>query len=86
MSGHGLTFKTLDRGLIENLGPHRRSTAIGPRSKAVSSVQTGYVFHYVFSMVLGATLFVMLIGLGDTLPVLDLRVLALFAGLIALGG
>jgi hypothetical protein len=37
-------------------------------------------------MVLGATLFVMLIGLGDTLPVLDLRVLALFAGLIALGG
>lgn len=86
MSGHGLTFKTLDRGLIENLGPHGRATTIGPRSKTVASVQTGYVFHYVFSMVLGATLFVMLIGLGDTLPVLDLRVLALFAGLITLGG
>jgi hypothetical protein len=37
-------------------------------------------------MVLGATLFIMLIGLGDTLQIVDLRVLALFAGLVALGG
>jgi NADH-ubiquinone oxidoreductase chain 5 len=86
LSGHGLTFKALDRGLIENMGPHGRSKAIVPRSKDMVSVQTGYVFHYVFSMVLGATLFVMLIGLGDTLPILDLRVLALFVGLISLGG
>lgn len=86
MSGHSLTFKTLDRGLIENLGPHGRATTIGPRAKVVASVQSGYVFDYVFSMVLGATLFVMLIGLGDALQIIDLRVLALFVGLVALGG
>ncbi len=84
-SGHDLTFKGLDRGLVETFGPHGISSAVLSRSKKVSSIQTGLVFHYAFSMVLGGTAFIVCVAVMDLVPSFDLRIVALMFGLIALG-
>jgi len=82
--GHHVTFAGLDRGLIECLGPSGIVRWVQARSEKVAAVQTGFVFHYVFSMVLGATLFAVAVALSDSLGHTDLRVLALFIGFVSL--
>jgi hypothetical protein len=82
--GHHVTFSGLDRGLIENFGPYGIARSVTARSQKVSAIQTGFVFHYVFSMVLGATFFAVAVAVSDSFIHLDLRVLALFIGLIGL--
>merc|ERR1712167_303554 len=82
--GHHVTFAGLDRGLIENFGPYGIARSVQARSKRVVAVQSAFVFHYVFSMVLGATLFAVAVAVSDSLTGVDLRVLALFIGLIGL--
>jgi proton-translocating NADH-quinone oxidoreductase chain L len=82
--GHHVTFAGLDRGLIENFGPYGIARSVQARSKKVVAVQSGFVFHYVFSMVLGATLFAVVVAVSDSFVGVDLRVLALFIGLVGL--
>merc|ERR1711977_623713 len=82
--GHHVTFAGLDRGLIENFGPYGIARSVQARSKRVMAIQSGYVFHYVFSMVLGATMFMVFVAISDSMAGVDLRVLALFIGLLGL--
>jgi NADH-ubiquinone oxidoreductase chain 5 len=50
--GHTYTFKTLDRGVIEFLGPTGLVRFWLQASGLISRWQSGYIFNYVFSMVI----------------------------------
>jgi NADH-ubiquinone oxidoreductase chain 5 len=82
--GYHTTYKTIDRGIIEILGPYGISNVVGENSKRISSVQTGYLYHYAFIMLVGVTIFITLLGLKDLLMTLiDFRLYVQF--MVALG-
>jgi hypothetical protein len=63
--GHHVTYKGLDRGLIELLGPFGLSQLLYSTSQRIVRLQTGLIYHYAFMMLMAITLAVLFIGLGD---------------------
>lgn len=59
--GYHISFKTIDRGFIEIFGPLNIVRIIDKLVINFNKIQTGYLYHYAFLMVLGATSFVLLI-------------------------
>lgn len=59
--GHNVTYKLLDRGVIEVFGPEGIKTAVGSLSTWLSSLQTGLVYNYAFTLLIGTTLYIMLL-------------------------
>nr|YP_009130756.1 NADH dehydrogenase subunit 5 [Agarophyton chilense]AKA27611.1 NADH dehydrogenase subunit 5 [Agarophyton chilense]ASP44539.1 NADH dehydrogenase subunit 5 [Agarophyton chilense]UAD89536.1 NADH dehydrogenase subunit 5 [Agarophyton chilense] len=58
--GYTVSFKNLDRGFIELIGPYGLSKVILVWSKLFSRLQTGQLNHYLFFIVLGVCLFLMI--------------------------
>ena len=50
-------WRSIDTDLIDNLGPNGISRLVGSFGKVVSRFQSGYLYHYVLSVVVGLTLF-----------------------------
>ncbi len=46
----------IDKNLVDNLGPNGAAFVTRKFSRLISSVQTGYIYHYAFSFVLGLVL------------------------------
>nr|YP_009511833.1 NADH dehydrogenase subunit 5 [Gracilaria ferox]AXI97710.1 NADH dehydrogenase subunit 5 [Gracilaria ferox] len=59
--GYLVSFKNLDRGFIELLGPYGFSKIVPTWSHTFSRLQTGQLSHYLFFIVLGACLFFLII-------------------------
>ena len=55
--GYKVSFKNLDRGFVELLGPVGLSKLVQILSFRISLIQTGQLNHYIFFMVLGLSLF-----------------------------
>ncbi len=53
-------WKSIDNDLIDNLGPNGLSRVIRSFSLAVSRLQSGFLYHYVLSVVVGLTLLISL--------------------------
>jgi NADH:ubiquinone oxidoreductase subunit 5 (subunit L)/multisubunit Na+/H+ antiporter MnhA subunit len=51
------TYKVIDRGVIEIFGPKSLSFLIQTNASFFSGGQTGYVYHYAFSIVIGLFFF-----------------------------
>ena len=51
--GYNISFKLLDRGLLEYLGPLGIIQIIQKLSKKISSFQTGFIYHYALMMIVG---------------------------------
>ena len=51
-----VTYKIIDRGIIEVFGPMGLSSVIAKKASYVSKLQTGYLYHYTFLMLTGLTL------------------------------
>ena len=51
-------WKKIDIGLIDRLGPNAIALSTKKVSKFFSSLQTGYIYHYVFSFIIGMTLLI----------------------------
>ena len=49
-------WKSIDTDLIDNLGPNGISRLVGSFGKVFSRFQSGYLYHYVLSVVVGLTL------------------------------
>jgi len=60
--GYKVSYKILDRGLIEMMGPFGLSKAVKANSNLISKLQTGSVYDYAFWMFLG---FMVLLGALD---------------------
>ena len=61
--GHDVSYKILDRGVIEIMGPTGVSGLINSLTRWISSLQSGFVYNYAFTIFLGTTVF--LIGLNN---------------------
>jgi NADH-ubiquinone oxidoreductase chain 5 len=82
--GYHTTYKAIDRGIIEILGPYGISNSVQNQSKKMAEVQTGYLYHYAFVMLVGVTVLITMIGLKDQLSTwLDFRLYPQF--FVALG-
>jgi len=73
--GYHFTYKAVDRGLIELMGPYGLSHALSATANNVSKLQSGYIYHYTLAMVLGLFLFIKGLVSGFAL---DPRVLVIF--------
>nr|BCG67636.1 NADH dehydrogenase subunit 5 [Haptophyceae sp. NIES-3900] len=62
--GYFWTFRTIDKGIIEMLGPFGISWAVYRFSRIVSWVQTGFLYHYTFVVLTGVAF---AIGLSSVL-------------------
>ena len=56
--GHKITYKIIDRGLLERLGPNGMSTVIINLTQKMSNLQGGMVFNYALIMIVFTTLFI----------------------------
>jgi hypothetical protein len=77
--GHDYTFKTVDRGVIELVGPSGLVRFWLQVTQTVSRWQSGYVFNYVFSMVIGLLICIFFVRAG--VDSIDLRFFMLFMAL-----
>jgi NADH-ubiquinone oxidoreductase chain 5 len=63
--GYEVSFKTLDKGIFEILGPTGISTTLRQLASDGRKIQTGFVAHYAFVMLIGLTVFISIFGLWD---------------------
>lgn len=54
--GHIISYKTLDRGLFEALGPWGLTHTVQYLARSFSALQSGYIFHYAFLLFSATTL------------------------------
>jgi len=81
--GYHTSFKVIDRGLIEMLGPFGISNLIHKKSIYFKELNTGVLYHYAFFMLVGVIFMITMVVLLDfTQIVFDARVLLLFILLI----
>ena len=77
--GYEVSFKTLDKGVIEILGPYGVTKTIQALLKEVRSIQTGYVYHYALVMLIALTFLITITGLWSLLSFwADYRLYVLF--------
>ena len=60
--GHNISYKVLDRGLIEYVGPQGIILVLRRLGKWISSLQSGYVYNYAFAIFIGTTIYLLLIS------------------------
>lgn len=65
--GYEVSFRTLDKGIIEILGPYGISESFQNLSRQLTKIQSGFVYHYALSMLIGLTFFIAIVGLWDLL-------------------
>ncbi|XP_061368159.1 NADH-ubiquinone oxidoreductase chain 5 [Gastrolobium bilobum] len=65
--GYEVSFEALDKGAIEILGPSGISYTFRRLVERISQLQSGFVYHYAFAMLLGSTLFVTFSRMWDSL-------------------
>jgi len=61
--GYNISFKILDRGIIEVIGPMGSVYTIKSITQKTVNLQSGYVYHYAFIMFISLILLITLIGL-----------------------
>jgi NADH-ubiquinone oxidoreductase chain 5 len=65
--GYHVSFKTLDKGFFEILGPFGISSLFQHATRYISKLQSGMIYHYAVVMLLGLTFLITLIGAWDLL-------------------
>ena len=55
--GYFVTFKGIDKGIVEMFGPYGIITTFTGLSKGASKLQTGFIYHYAFIMIFGIIFF-----------------------------
>lgn len=63
--GYEISFKTLDKGVFEILGPSGISYTLRMLAAEISKIQTGFIAHYAFVMLIGLTVFMTIFGRYD---------------------
>ena len=58
--GYSISYKFIDRGIFEILGPTGLSAISLKIGSSLHKLQTGYIYHYTFTILIGMTVFVAL--------------------------
>ena len=76
---YAVTFKTMDKGSFEMIGPFGISRTFQQLSQEMSRFQSGFIYHYAVVMLCGLLLLITGVVLWDFLDLfLDMRLLFLF--------
>nr|YP_009733041.1 NADH dehydrogenase subunit 5 [Jaagichlorella roystonensis]QHU78337.1 NADH dehydrogenase subunit 5 [Jaagichlorella roystonensis] len=77
--GYNVSFKRLDKGSFEILGPQGIVFVFSKATREISELQSGMIYHYAFVMVIGLTTFITSVTLWDFLEnLIDSRLYFLF--------
>ena len=60
-----VSYKLIDRGIIEFFGPMGLSNLISKQSKSLHKIQSGLLYHYAFVMLVGGTVLLILLDLSN---------------------
>lgn len=73
--GYQISFKTIDKGLLEILGPLGVSKTILTFVQQISRLHSGFIFNYAFIMLLGIAILVFLVFFLPMFdPIIDIRI------------
>jgi hypothetical protein len=75
----------MDKGLVEVLGPYGAVNSFSSMMKKASKLQTGFIYHYAFIMLVGIILLVTSVCLWSGLEsyfFVDNRLLFIYAGIL----
>jgi len=78
-----MSFKTLDKGLIEQFGPTGIASSIFNVSFNLTALQTGFIFHTVFIFIYGFLFYffgALLLSLGVVVSIYNMQFILLFFG------
>tara|TARA_B110000967_G_scaffold210072_1_gene270233 strand:- start:1213 stop:1506 length:294 start_codon:yes stop_codon:yes gene_type:complete len=71
-----VSYKIIDRGIIEVLGPMGLSNVVNKKSFDLYKLQTGFLYHYAFVILLGVTLLIGAVQFLDSFLILvDFRLI-----------
>ena len=56
--GYSVSYKIVDRGVFEILGPNGLAAILSRTSTNLFKLQSGYIYHYTFLILIGSTLFI----------------------------
>ena len=77
--GYHISFKTVDKGFIEILGPTGLMHICTNAVQKLRTLQSGYIYHYALLMLCGASLCIALVSLWDFFsPWVDPRLYGIF--------
>ena len=77
--GYHISYKTIDRGIIEVLGPMGLSNLVSKTAYMLHQMQTGFLYHYAFLMLVGTTIFLGGLQLQNTLfNFMDFKLITIF--------
>jgi len=62
--GYNVSFKKLDKGCFEIIGPHGIVSKISKLTRQSSVLQSGMVYHYAYATLIGATFFISIVALS----------------------
>ena len=65
--GYHTSYKLIDRGVFEFLGPLGMSRMVSKRGNELVSLQTGFLYHYAFVMLLALTFLIAILGLWEAI-------------------
>jgi NADH-ubiquinone oxidoreductase chain 5 len=80
--GYFVSFKGIDKGIVEMFGPYGIATTFTNLSKRFAKVQSGFIYHYAFVMLLGILFLLTSLTLFDNLQeyfYFDSRILFIIA-------
>ena len=61
--GYSVSFKRLDKGCFEIIGPHGIVSSVSQITRQSRVLQSGMVYHYAYTMLIGLTFYITVIGL-----------------------
>jgi NADH-ubiquinone oxidoreductase chain 5 len=83
--GYFVSFRGIDKGVVEMLGPYGAVSSFTGLMKTTSRLQTGYIYHYAFIMLVGIVLLLATTSLWGSLQsfiFIDSRLLFIYAGIL----
>ena len=83
--GYFVSFRTMDKGVVEMFGPYGAVNTFSGLMKSTSKLQTGYIYHYAFVMLAGLVFFLATTSLWFTLQsfiFIDTRLLFIYVMLL----
>jgi NADH-ubiquinone oxidoreductase chain 5 len=83
--GYFVSFRGIDKGVVEMLGPYGAVSSFTSLMKTTSRLQTGYIYHYAFIMLVGIVLLLATTSLWGSLQsfiFIDSRLLFIYAGIL----
>jgi NADH-ubiquinone oxidoreductase chain 5 len=83
--GYFVSFRTIDKGIVEMLGPYGFVSSFSFLMKKVSKLQTGYIYHYAFIMLIGIVTLLTSISMWSTVQstlFFDSRLIFIYAAVL----